>query len=720
MFGRQVANAPKTLAILPSGVRPLISVEDLLKRAEWETLSDAEREALRAEFPPFPSEARGAAGAVGRLDGSESTNRAAQEWEASLMAQALHPEAADIIRTWLAVGAPGAHLYMSGQTGIERVMLVSMLARQALAQEPAPVDYLYVPEPSSMSDGHLLRLPHGLGMQFAQAIDITLRAVTDGWDDASSLDVEGDAGVLGGHLGISLAQVRMRLIAEAFALIEDRKFTSASHYVTQLRAAFEALARADADLPASYEELPTLPASVASSTPSDPDATPSGPPVVLGDLTRENIDALLLKANGGILILSAEDVITQEHTWPKLVNALARQAFELKHTWPLLPLTVRVVLVGDEVAHAALVRQPSELTALFRYEAWLSPTVKWTTRAEAAYAVFADGVAASHDLPLFDATGVSRLIEEGARRAEFFGRSHLTSDLLLLRDLSVEAAAAAKARGADTTTGADVIAVLHRRRVQYGRFAQIAREEILTGVKNTPTTGTAIGQINGLGVLEPATVEGAFAIPERISVTVSPNSVQRLLDIEHESEEADADQVRGGLTVEGYLAYRYGQESLLRMVARVRFEQLHMPTGGDSASGAVLFALLSALAKVPIRLSRAVTGAVGQYGDMQAIGGASTKIEGFWELCRLRREHDERMEDGYGVLIPAENRQHLMLRDEVAESIATEGWFSVWPVRTVDEALMLLTGVPAPEIHALVEKRLERFAALSTRADGRR
>jgi predicted ATP-dependent protease len=174
------------------------------------------------------------------------------------------------------------------------------------------------------------------------------------------------------------------------------------------------------------------------------------------------------------------------------------------------------------------------------------------------------------------------------------------------------------------------------------------------------------------------------------------------------------------MTVEGYLAARYGQSRTLDLVARIRFEQEHGTLGGDSASGALLFALLSALAEIPIRYSYAVTGAVGQYGELQPIGAVNTKIEGFWELCRLRRAQGEQPEGGHGVIIPSVNTRDLMLRNEVAQSIAREGWFHVWPVSTVAEAMTLLTGLPAAEIHARVEKRLVRFSEIAMRSRGSR
>jgi predicted ATP-dependent protease len=204
----------------------------------------------------------------------------------------------------------------------------------------------------------------------------------------------------------------------------------------------------------------------------------------------------------------------------------------------------------------------------------------------------------------------------------------------------------------------------------------------------------------------------------RISATVSAGRDEQVIDVEREAEQADANHVRGELTMEGYLNSRYGQARPISLLARIRFEQEHGATGGDSASAAELFALLSALAPAPLRRSYAVTGAVGQYGEIQPIGGVNTKIEGFWAICRSRRAAGEAAEGGYGVLIPAVNARDLMLREEVARSIAGEGWFHIFPIATVDEGLALLTGLPAEEVHRRVEARLQRFAALAARGRG--
>lgn len=679
--------------------RPLSAIDELLRRADWERLSDAERDTLRSDFASYAA------------SDADATDDALRQWVAALVTPTFQTASAQVISSWLSVAAPGAHLYVGGDAGQGRHSLVASLARHALSQQPSPPDYCYVPQPASMDQAVLLTVTGGNGSAFTKAIDRTLRQVTAGWS-AEDSDATAETAA-----SAATPLARGQLIAQAFAPLEAPALAETRSYVDQLRAAFDALATSGADLPVSYDDMPTWLVSASSGAAG---GALAHAPVLIGTLVRDKLDDLLIRANGGVLILPASDVLGVDGAWPALSVALASRTLQTKASWPPLPLTTRVVLIGDGSAYNALSSVAGDFTELFRYETWLRPAATWNPRSEAAYATLADGAARIYGLPAFDPTAVARLVEEGARRGGGLNRSYLITDLPLLRDLAVEAGHAAAARGATTTSGQDISAAVMRRRALQSSNAQRVREAILSGQANTPTTGSAIGQINGLGIYEFHPSEGDFAVPTRISATVSPGRDERLLDIEREAEQADADHVRGAMTIEGYLAYRYGQERPIRMMARVRFEQEHGTTGGDSASAALLFAILSALARVPLRFSHAVTGAVGQHGELQPIGGVNTKIEGFWELCRLRRAQGEQTEGGYGTLIPAVNARDLMLRDEVAASIANEGWFRIWPVTTVDEALTILTGLPAAEIHARVEKRLQQFHDAGYQATSRR
>ncbi|MGH2516722.1 MAG: AAA family ATPase [Ktedonobacterales bacterium] len=685
--------------------RALSTADELRRRSGWEHMSDADRTGLRGDFAPFPLSSSTLSGNID----SANVDTAVQQWVAALVAPGFQMEAAQLIRVWLDEAAPDAHLYIGGSTGQGRRSLAATLARQAMMKRPMPPDFCYVPVPSAMDRAYLLALSGGTGDAFAKAIDQTLRTLTGAWDDASVGNVPSASAP---QEPSQAHPTRRELIAQAFSALEQPIFASAAAYVGQLHAAFDALAASNADLPTNYDQMPTwlvrASSGDAARSADDRSATP-GAPVVIGSLIRDKLDDLLIRANRGALVLSAAELLVVDGSWLSLSAALTTRTLQVKAGWPPLPLSVRVMLVGDSSAYNGLVAAPGDFNRLFRYETWCASSTTWTPHAEAAYAALAEGVAQRYGLPAFDLAGIARLVEEGARRGDGLNRNYVSTDLVLLHDLALEAGCAARTRGATATSGSDVTGALQRRRMLQRANARRVYEAILSGQAITPTAGSAIGQINGLGIYEFHPPEGTFAVPTRISATVSAGRDERLLDIEREADQADADHVRGEMTIEGYLAHRYGQSRPINLVARIRFEQEHGTTGGDSASGAILFALLSALAQAPIRYSYAVTGAVGQYGEMQPIGGVNTKIEGFWELCRQRRAQGERAEGGYGVLIPAVNMRDLMLRDEVAEAIAHEGWFFIWPINTVDEALPILTGLPATEIAARVEQRLLRF-----------
>lgn len=699
MWGRrrtETASAQVATATRSDDVRALSTLDELLRRANWDRLSDTERSALQSGFASFPPSG-----------GADTADSSTQQWIAALVAPTFQTESAQLISAWLSDAPADAHLYIGGDAGQGRRSLVATLARQALAQQPAPPDFCYIPQPSAMDQALLLALPKGAGAPFTKALDKTLRLLTSAWNGGAA--ASGESADDAASSAPAAQPDRSQLVAQAFAPLHAPELAPASAYVGQLQAAFGALATAQTDIPVSYDDMPTWLVSASSGSDAADASAATQAPVIVGSLVRDKLSDLLIRANGGVLILPAYDVLGVDGAWPMLSVALASRTLQVKASWPSLPLTARVALIGDSGAYNALASAAGDFTDIFRYETWLRPATTWTPQSEAAYATLAEGAARAYALPAFDSSAVARLVEEGARRGDGLNRSYLSADLSLLRDLAVEAGRVARARDAEATGGADVLAAVARRRTLQGANARRVREAILSGQANTPTAGAAIGQINGLGIYEFHPSEGDFAVPTRISATVSPGRDARLLDIEREAEQADADHVRGEMTIEGYLAYRYGQERPIRLMARVRFEQEHGTTGGDSASGALLYALLSALARVPLRYSCAVTGAVGQHGELQPIGGVNTKIEGFWELCRLRRAQGEQAEGGYSALIPAVNARDLMLRDEVAASIANEGWFRVWPVSTVDEALTILTGLPAAEIHARVERRLQQF-----------
>jgi predicted ATP-dependent protease len=214
------------------------------------------------------------------------------------------------------------------------------------------------------------------------------------------------------------------------------------------------------------------------------------------------------------------------------------------------------------------------------------------------------------------------------------------------------------------------------------------QEAIAKEVIVVETTGTAIGQVNGLSVIDVG--DAAFGQPSRITATVGVGQ-EGVIDLQREALLSGPIHTKGVLILQGFLLDRYAGEVPLTLSGRISFEQSYGMVDGDSATVAEVCALLSRLAEAPVKQSLAITGSMDQRGEVQAIGGANEKIEGFFDVCKGRGLTGEQ-----GVIIPASNVQHLMLREDVVEAVRA-GQFTVYSISTLDEALELLTGVPAGE-----------------------
>jgi predicted ATP-dependent protease len=297
-------------------------------------------------------------------------------------------------------------------------------------------------------------------------------------------------------------------------------------------------------------------------------------------------------------------------------------------------------------------------------------------------------VRAAKLLPL-DRSAVGRMVEEGARIAEDAGRLSLRTRLL--SDLMREADHAARQVHAACIGRAHIETALAARARRVGYYPEQVRESILDGSTLIATSGARAGQINGLVVVELA--GAGFGYPVRIPATVRLGNGD-VVDIERESELGGAIHSKGVMILSAFLAARYARHQPLSLSASLVVEQSYGPIEGDSASLAELCALLSALTRLPIEQRFAITGSVNQFGEVQTIGGVNEKIEGFFDLCAARG-----LDGSHGVVIPAASVRCLMLREDVVEA-ARAGRFHVVPVNTVDEAMTVLTGVPAGEADA--------------------
>ncbi len=407
----------------------------------------------------------------------------------------------------------------------------------------------------------------------------------------------------------------------------------------------------------------------------------------------------LHQANGGYLMLDALRVLTQPYAWEGLKRALRSgeirieslgQALSLISTASLepepIPLNVKVVLLGERLLYYMLSEHDSEFNELFKVAVDFEEQVDRSPANHLLYAKLIGRLVRQEKLLPFDRGGVARVIEHSAR---FTGDAEkLTLHNRTLSDLLREADYWARKAGSNVVAAGDVQRAIDAQIRRASRVRERFREEVLRGTLLIDTEGAKVGQVNGLSVVQPGRF--AFGHPSRITARVRLGRGE-VVDIEREVELGGPIHSKGVLILSAFLGARYASDRPLSLSASLVFEQSYSGVEGDSASSAELYALLSALAETPLKQTLAVTGSVNQRGEVQAIGGVNEKIEGFFDLCHARGLTGEQ-----GVLIPASNVKHLMLRQDVVEAVEA-GKFHVYPVETIDQGIALLTGLEAGE-----------------------
>lgn len=431
----------------------------------------------------------------------------------------------------------------------------------------------------------------------------------------------------------------------------------------------------------------------------------------------------LHRANGGFLLLDARRVLTEPLAWDALKRSLEARAIQITTAADRLgliatttmepqaiPLDVRVVLVGDQQLLLLLSELDPDFGQFFRVAAEFADDMPRDAGSMELFASILATVCAQEGLHPVSRDGVAALIDASSRAAEDQRKLSLrTSEVL---DLMREADHVASRDGSAIITCAHIGAVIAAKERRLGRTRESLREMIRSEKILIATTGSVVGQINGLTVAEIG--ESRFGMPVRITARVRMGS-GRVVDIEREVKLGGPIHSKAVLILSGFLAARYAADVPLSLWASLVFEQSYGRIEGDSASLAELCALMSALAGVPISQSYAVTGSVNQLGDVQAIGGINEKIEGYFRICA-----DRGLTGRQGVLIPRANLSNLMLRDDVVQAVAA-GKFQIHAISHVDEAIAQLTGLPAGErsgngefepgsINANIEARLLDFA----------
>ena len=403
------------------------------------------------------------------------------------------------------------------------------------------------------------------------------------------------------------------------------------------------------------------------------------------------------KANGGYLILDANKVLSQPYAWQGLKRVLRAhkiqieslgEVYGLVNTLSLepepIPIKLKVVLVGERLLYYLLSAYDPDFQELFKVEADFENDVPRNGGNTRLYARLIATLGRVNTIIPLNREAVARVIEHASRLADDSGK--LTTHVRKITDLLRESEHFTQRDGRDVISRDDINEALRAQVYRTDRVKRRTQQAILENVLLIDTDGTRSGQINGLA----ATTLGdaTFAHPVRITATVRLGEGD-VIDIEREVELGGAIHSKGVMILSSFLGARYSRGLPLSLNASLVFEQSYGPVEGDSASLAELCALLSVLADVPIRQSLAVTGSVNQHGQVQAIGAVNHKIEGFFDICNERGLTGEQ-----GVLIPGANVRHLMLREDVVEA-AKAGQFHIYPVSHVDEAIELLTGVPA-------------------------
>jgi predicted ATP-dependent protease len=370
------------------------------------------------------------------------------------------------------------------------------------------------------------------------------------------------------------------------------------------------------------------------------------------------------------------------------VSQLLNMAYSVSLDPEPVPLALKVVLMGDRHIYQLLRAYDSDFDNLFKIVADFDDYVPWDDVHQREYAVMLAGVVKASAIRHLSAGAVASALEHSSRLVE--DRRRLSARVKDMEDILREADQLAAADGADMIDDRHVDDVILRRAYRVDRIRELVHESITRGITLVDTSGSKVGQINGLSVVQIGKL--TFGQPSRITAT-SRLGRGELIDIEREAKLGGKIHSKAVMIVANFIGARYAREHPLSLHASLVFEQSYGGIEGDSASIAEVCALISAIIDRPLRQDLAVTGSMDQHGAAQAIGGVNEKIEGFFDVCRVQG-----LTGTQGVLIPQGNLDNLMLRQDVVDAV-TEGRFHVCAMRTVDDAMATLFAAPgAPDV----------------------
>ena len=402
-------------------------------------------------------------------------------------------------------------------------------------------------------------------------------------------------------------------------------------------------------------------------------------------------------ANGGYLLLSAVDVLTNAAVWPALKRVLKTKELGIEESYEQVGLMapqglrpmpgsmdVKVILIGDGSLYQLLSMHDEDFFEIFKVKADFNYEVDRTSDNMVSYAAFIAGCCEECELRHFDRGGVARVVEYASRMVS--DQEKLSTRFAFIKELVEESEYWAGKSGVDLVGPQHVQKAIEERRFRHNLADERLKDMITDGTILIDTEGAVVGQVNGLAVYTLG--DTMFGKPSRITCRTYLGR-SGVVNIEREAKLSGSTHDKGVLILGGYMGWKYAQNAPLSLTASLCFEQSYGGIDGDSASSTELYALLSCLADLPLRQDIAVTGSVNQKGEVQPIGGANQKIEGFLQVCLSKG-----LTGTQGVMIPKRNLRNLMLRQEVVDAVQ-QGQFHIYAVDSIDEGIEVLSGLPA-------------------------
>jgi lon-related putative ATP-dependent protease len=429
------------------------------------------------------------------------------------------------------------------------------------------------------------------------------------------------------------------------------------------------------------------------------------------------------KANGGYLIIPVDDLLRNPFSYDGLKKDLKdgnmvieepeeRYGFlSVKTLKPQpIPLTTKVILIGDPYTYQLLFQLDTDFKELFKIKAEFDTVMERTDDNVMKYASWVCSLCEKEGLKHLDSTGLAKLVEYSSRAVE--DQYKLSIQFSFIADVIREANYYASQENSQFITGAHVRKAIEEKVYRSKLIQEKIQEMIKRGFFLIDTDEQRVGQVNGLSVMGMG--DFAFGNPSRVTASIGLGR-EGVIDIEREAKMGGPIHTKGVLILSGYINDKYARDKPLSLSARLVFEQNYEGVEGDSASSTELYSILSALSGLPIKQNIAVTGSVNQKGEVQAIGGVNEKIEGFFEVCKLKGLTGQQ-----GVMIPESNVQNLMLKEEVVEAVKTSK-FNIYSTKTIDEGIEFLTGTKAGQrrqdgtfeegtVNYIVDKQLRDMA----------